>query len=102
MVGKREYGGTLYALEGVPPLFDEETGEKLCAVLAKRGARQISRIRLIRDLTSGVVEEVITNDLFQAPTTATLLGNRMAVVNAKIDTGLPPKADQYEVIVVDR
>jgi site-specific DNA recombinase len=39
MVGKREYGGTLYALEGVPPIFDEETWEKLCAVLAKRGAR---------------------------------------------------------------
>jgi site-specific DNA recombinase len=39
MVGKREYGGTLYELEGVPPIFDEETWEKLCAVLAKRGAR---------------------------------------------------------------
>src|SRR5215217_2473633 len=39
MVGKREYGGTLYELEGVPPSFDEETWEKLCAVLAKRGAR---------------------------------------------------------------
>ena len=39
MVGKREYGGALYELEGVPPIFDEETWEKLCAVLAKRGAR---------------------------------------------------------------
>jgi site-specific DNA recombinase len=39
MVGKREYGGTLYTLEGVPPIFDEETWERLCAVLAKRGAR---------------------------------------------------------------
>jgi site-specific DNA recombinase len=39
MVGKREYGGTLYELEGVSPIFDEETWEKLCAVLAKRGAR---------------------------------------------------------------
>jgi site-specific DNA recombinase len=39
MVAKREYGGTLYDLEGVPPLFDVETWEKLCAVLAKRGPR---------------------------------------------------------------
>jgi hypothetical protein len=54
------------------------------------------------DLSSGVVEEVITDDLFQAPTTAARFGSRLAVVNAKIDTGLPPTADQYEVIVVDR
>src|SRR5215218_5800059 len=39
MVGKREYGGTLYELEGVPSIFDLATWEKLCAVLAKRGAR---------------------------------------------------------------
>jgi Recombinase len=39
MVGKREYGGALYELEGVPPIFDEATWEKLCTVLAKRGAR---------------------------------------------------------------
>jgi site-specific DNA recombinase len=39
MVGKREYGGNLYELEGVPRIFEEETWKKLCAVLAKRGAR---------------------------------------------------------------
>jgi site-specific DNA recombinase len=39
MVGMREYGGNLYALEGVPSIFDRETWEKLCVVLAKRGAR---------------------------------------------------------------
>jgi site-specific DNA recombinase len=39
MVGKREYGGTLYELEGVPPIFDQETWEKLCAVLASRTTR---------------------------------------------------------------
>jgi site-specific DNA recombinase len=39
MVAKREYGGQLYDLEGVPPIFDVETWEKVCAVLAKRGAR---------------------------------------------------------------
>jgi site-specific DNA recombinase len=39
LVGRREYGGNLYELEGVPSIFDQETWEKLCAVLAKRGAR---------------------------------------------------------------
>jgi hypothetical protein len=49
-----------------------------------------------------VVEEVITSELFQVPATAALFGSRLAVVNAKFDTGFPPTADQYEVIVVDR
>jgi site-specific DNA recombinase len=39
MVGKREYGGTLYELEGVPAVFDSETWERLCAVLASRTTR---------------------------------------------------------------
>jgi site-specific DNA recombinase len=39
MVAKREYGDTLYPLEGVPPIFDEETWEKVCAVLAARTVR---------------------------------------------------------------
>jgi sugar lactone lactonase YvrE len=65
-------------------------------------SNQVSRIRLRPDLTSGVVEEVITSQLFQVPTTAARFGSRLAVVNAKFDTGIPPTADQYEVILVDR
>jgi sugar lactone lactonase YvrE len=65
-------------------------------------SNQIARIRLAPDLTFGVVEEVITSDLFQVPTTAARFGSRLAVVNAKFDTGIPPTADQYEVILVDR
>jgi sugar lactone lactonase YvrE len=65
-------------------------------------SNQVSRIRLAPDLTSGVVEEVITSNLFQIPTTAARFGSRLAVVNAKFDTGIPPTADQYEVVVVDR
>jgi sugar lactone lactonase YvrE len=65
-------------------------------------SNQVARIRLAPDLTSGVVEEVITSDLFQVPTTAARFGSRLAVVNAKFDTGIPPTADQYEVILVDR
>jgi hypothetical protein len=48
-----------------------------------------------------IVEEVITSDLFQIPTTAARLGSRLAVVNAKFDTGFPSTADQYEVVLVN-
>jgi hypothetical protein len=75
-------------------------GRRLWAV--QNFANQVSRIRLAADLSSGVVEAVITSELFQVPATAARFGSRLAVVNAKFDTGIPPTADQYEVIVVDR
>jgi sugar lactone lactonase YvrE len=65
-------------------------------------SNQVSRIRLAPDLSSGVVEAVITSPLFEVPTTAARFGSRLAVVNAKFDTGIPPTAKQFEVIVVDR
>jgi sugar lactone lactonase YvrE len=74
-------------------------GRRLWAV--QNFSNQVSRIRLRPDLTSGVVEEIITSELFQVPTTAARFGSRLAVVNAKFDTGIPPTADQYEVVVVD-
>ena len=63
---------------------------------------QIAVVRLSPDLTSGTVEGLITSDLFQIPTTVARFGDRLATVNAKFDTGFPPTADQYEVIIVDR
>jgi sugar lactone lactonase YvrE len=63
---------------------------------------QIAEIRLRHHLASGVVEKVITSDLFQTPTTVARFGRRLAAVNAKFDTGFPPTADQYEVVLVDR
>jgi site-specific DNA recombinase len=39
MVAKREYGGQLFKLRDVPPIFDQETWERLCGVLAKRSVR---------------------------------------------------------------
>jgi sugar lactone lactonase YvrE len=74
-------------------------GTRLWAV--RNFDNQVARVRLSPHLTSGVVEEVITNDLFQVPATAARFGSRLAVVNAKFDTGFPPTADQYEVVVVD-
>jgi hypothetical protein len=65
-------------------------------------SNQVSRIRLSPDLTSGSVEAVITSEAFQIPTTAVRFGDRLAVVNAKFDTGFPPTADRYEVVLVDR
>ena len=72
-------------------------GRRLWAV---QNTNQVTRIRLGRHLASGMVEEVITSDLFQVPTTAARFGSRLAVVNAKFDTGIPPTADQYEVVLV--
>ena len=64
-------------------------GRRLWAV---QNTNQVTRIRLRPDLTSGVVEKVITSDLFQVPTTTARFGRRLAVVNAKFDTGFPPTA----------
>jgi sugar lactone lactonase YvrE len=75
-------------------------GHRLWAV--QNFSNQISVIRLSPDLSSGVLERVITSDLFQIPTTAARHGNRLAVVNAKFDTGFPPTADQYEVVIVNK
>jgi outer membrane protein assembly factor BamB len=66
-------------------------------------ASQVSRVRLSDDLSSGTVESVITDDAFQFPTTAIAVGSdRIAIVNAKSDTGIVPTAKQYEVVIVDR
>ena len=63
-------------------------GRRLWAV--QNADDQVTRIRLSPHLASGVVEEVITSDLFQVPTTAARFGSRLAVVNAKFDTGSHP------------
>ena len=73
-------------------------GRRLWAV---QNTDQVTQIRLAPDLSSGVVEEVITSALFQTRPPP-LFGSRLAVVNAKFDTGFPPTATQFEVIVVDR
>lgn len=63
---------------------------------------QIAKIRLSLDLSSGSVEELITNPNFQVPTTVARHGILLAVVNAKFDSGFPPTADTYEVVIVRR
>jgi len=73
-------------------------GRKLWAV--QNFSNQISAIRLSADLSSGVVENVITSDNFEVPSTAARHGNKLAVAQAKFDTGFPPTADQYEIVIV--
>lgn len=94
--------GASTRIEGVDvPNVDglELVGRRLYAV--QNTNNQISRIRLDGRITSGEVVEVITSELFQTPTTAAWLAGRLGVVNAKFDTGIPPTADEYEVVVVD-
>jgi hypothetical protein len=62
---------------------------------------QVSRFRLDHHATTGTLEAVITSPAFQSISTAARFGGRLAVVNAKFDTGFPPTADQYEVVVVN-
>jgi hypothetical protein len=50
---------------------------------------QISRWRLSGDLSSGTSDGLITYPLFACPLTAVKFGNRLAVVNSHLDTGLP-------------
>jgi sugar lactone lactonase YvrE len=74
-------------------------GRQLWAV---QNSNQVTRVQLSPDLTSGVIEDVITSDLFQVPATAARFGSRLGVVNAKFDTGFPPTATTWEVVLVDR
>lgn len=67
---------------------------------AVQNTNRVTRIRLSKDLRSGTVQKVITSDKFQVPATGALFGDRLAVVNAKFDTGVPPTADRYEVVIV--
>ncbi|MGY1823366.1 SMP-30/gluconolactonase/LRE family protein [Geodermatophilus sp. SYSU D00079] len=62
---------------------------------------RVVEVRLSQDLTSGTVREEITDERFQSPSTAIRYEGELAVVNAKFDTGIPPRADQYEVVLVD-
>jgi hypothetical protein len=75
-------------------------GRRLWAV--QNFINQVAEVQLSGDLRRGRVRDVITSDLFQIPTTAALVAGRLAVVNAKFDTGFPPSAEQYEVVVLRR
>lgn len=62
---------------------------------------QVTELKLSSDLSTATVEGVITSPLFKVPTTVARHGSRLALVNAKFDTGFPPTATSWEVVVVD-
>ncbi|WP_371572443.1 SMP-30/gluconolactonase/LRE family protein [Streptomyces sp. NBC_01314] len=61
---------------------------------------KIARFELSRDLSHGTLQKEITSPHFGVPTTAALFGPHLAAVNAHFDTGVPPTAPTYEVVVV--
>jgi len=70
--------------------------------VAQNASNQISVWKLESDFLWGKRKKTITSPLFQFPTTVARFGGRLAVANAKFDTGFPPTATQFEVIVVRR
>lgn len=70
-------------------------GDTLYAV--QNRINQVSRIDLSKDLSTGKVEDVITSDSFDVPTTVALFGNTLALANAKFGV---PDPEGYEVVTV--
>jgi sugar lactone lactonase YvrE len=63
-------------------------------------SNQVTELRLSPDLSSATVVRIITSGQFEVPTTVARDGSRLAVVNAKFDTGFPPTAPSFEVVIV--
>jgi sugar lactone lactonase YvrE len=53
-------------------------------------ANTLVRVTLSPDRSSGTITSSISNPLFDVPTTVAKHGDRLAVVNARFDLGLPP------------
>jgi hypothetical protein len=69
---------------------------------AQNADNLVSVWKLKSDFLSGTLKMGITSPLFEFPTTIARFGSRLAVANAKFDTGFPPTATQFEVNVVRR
>lgn len=91
--------GASAPIEGVEvPNADGVIVEDGHAWVVQNRLDQIARVDLARDLRSGVVEEVITDEDFQVPSTAIRYRGRLAAVNAQF--GLTD-AGPHEVVLVD-
>jgi hypothetical protein len=93
--------GASSLIEGVPVPFVDGilfNGGKLYAT--QIFLNQIAQIHLSPDISRGTVETIITSPHFEIPTAVAKHGDRLAVVNAKYDTGFPPTAATYEVVIV--
>jgi len=64
-------------------------------------SNQVTELRVSSDLSSATVQGIITSPLFEVPTTVARDGSRLALLNAKFDTGFPPSATSFEVVIFD-
>ena len=78
-------GGSL-----VPGTLDGLQLEGRTAYVVQNFANSIVEVKLSADLSTGVVTDTITSDLFQVPSTAALHGSTIAAVNSRFDLGFPP------------
>jgi sugar lactone lactonase YvrE len=70
-------------------------------------ANTVVGVTLTHDLSAGTITRTITSPLFEIPTTVAKHGDRLALVNAKFDLGVPPPfgpgappGTDFEVILV--
>jgi hypothetical protein len=94
-VSRQIAGVTLPTVDGI--LF--QTG-RLYAV--QIFLNQIVEINLSPDLSTGTFQTAHTSPYFQIPTTVAAFGDRLVAVNAKYDTGVPPMASTFEVVVIKK
>jgi hypothetical protein len=59
-------------------------------VVVENFANKLVRVTLSPDRSSGAITSTIGNPLPQVPTTVARHGDRLALVNARFDLGLPP------------
>lgn len=66
-------------------------------------SNQVSQVRLAPGYRSGTIESVLTSPDLRIPTTVARQGNRLVVVNARFDLGIPGPTDAaYELVVLSR
>lgn len=75
------------------------SGRTLYAVQNRQN--RIAVINLSQDLTTGVVNQRISDPRFDTPTTLEAIGSRLYVVNAQVDAA-DASATAYRVVTVDR
>lgn len=88
-------GVSVPSVDGI--LFE---GGRLFAV--QNTDNKLAVVKLSSDLSSGVIEKYITSSNFHVPTTLARHGDQLALANSHFDTGIPPTATRFEVVIVDR
>ena len=70
-------------------------------------ANRLVQVTLAPDLATGTITSVIESPSFRVPTTVARFGDRLALVNARFDLGLPPPfgpgappGTDYDVVIV--